>query len=416
MKKLFKNFAVAAAATALFSATAVMAEDKEPIKFTAAQDFTAVYTFVSSGYSQGQRDYITLINERGGIDGHKVELSVTDTGNEPQRGIEAYNRAKRDGTVLVDFFSTPVANAMVDRVLEDEIPMIMVLHGRGDASDGNTFPYLFPLSATYWSQAARLIDYINENEGSLEGKKVALVHIDSPFGREPTPILEGLAENLGFEFRGFPYASPGNEQSATWSEVRRFRPDHIIIWGAGGSQPVSIRDALRNGFQPEQIYSVVWLAEADMDIVGPDIAKGVRKFQLAESGRENPIIQAIVDEVYGAGKGAGEIEEVGLTYYNVGVASMAMALEAARLAVEEYGAPLTGEKLRKGFELLDGFDAEGLIPKVTITNDDHQGGGAGRVVEWSGTAWEPISDWKASFQDLVWEQIEKGAKNYRESN
>src|SRR5690625_411413 len=146
MKKLFKNFAVAAAATALFSATAVMAEDKEPIKFTAAQDFTAVYTFVSSGYSQGQRDYITLINERGGIDGHKVELSVTDTGNEPQRGIEAYNRAKRDGTVLVDFFSTPVANAMVDRVLEDEIPMIMVLHGRGDASDGNTFPYLFPLS------------------------------------------------------------------------------------------------------------------------------------------------------------------------------------------------------------------------------------------------------------------------------
>src|SRR5690625_6611092 len=93
---------------------------------------------------------------------------------------------------------------------------------------------------------------------------------------------------------------------------------------------------------------------------------------------------------------------------------MAMALEAARLAVEEYGAPLTGEKLRKGFELLNGFDAEGLIPKVTITNDDHQGGGAGRVVEWSGTAWEPISDWKASFQDLVWEQIEKGAKNYRE--
>lgn len=414
MKKIFKRFAGAVVATALMGAGSAMA--KEPIKFAAAQDFTAVYTFVTSGYSEGQRDYITLINERGGIDGHMVELNITDTGNEPQRGIEAYNRAKRDGTVLVDFFSTPVANAMVDRVLEDEIPMIMVLHGRGDASDGNTFPYLFPLSAAYWSQAARLIDYINENEGGLDGKKVALVHIDSPFGREPMPILEGLSERLNFDFRNFPYASPGNEQSATWSEVRRYRPDHIIIWGAGGSQPVSIRDALRNGFKPEQIYSVVWLAEADMDIVGPDVAKGVRKFQLAESGTENPIIKAILDEVYAQGKGAGDIEDVGLTYYNVGVASMAMSLEAARLALEEFGAPLTGEKLRKGFEMLTDFDAEGLIPKVTVTGDDHQGGGAGRVVQWDGSAWEPISDWKASFQDIVWEQIEAGAKNYRESN
>jgi|SRR5690625_565626 len=414
MKHLFKRFAATVAATAILGAAPAVA--KEPIKFTGALDFTAVYTFLTNEYYEGQRDYISLINERGGINGHMVELNVSDTGNQPQRGIEAYNRAKRDGTVMVDFLSTPVANAMVDRVIEDEIPMMMVLHGRGDASDGNTFPYVFPLSATYWSQAARLVDHINEHEGGLDGKKLAFVYIDSPFGREPLPILDGLSERLNFEYRGFPYASPGNEQSSTWSDVRRFRPDHVIIWGAGGAQAVSVRDALRNGISPEQIYSVVWLAEADMDTVGPELAKGVRKFQLAESGTENPIIKDILDEVHAQGKGAGEIDNVGLTYYNIGVATMAVALEAAQLALDEFGEPLTGEKLRMGFEMLTDYDAQGLIPKLTMTKDDHQGGGAGRVVQWDGSGWEPISDWKASFQDLVWEQIEAGAKNYRESN
>src|SRR5690625_3342287 len=304
MKRFIKKLAMVTALGTALGAGPALAQ-KEPIKFATPVDFTAVYTFLTNEYSEGQRDYITMINERGGIDGHKIEMSVSDTGNQPQRGIEAYNRASRDGVIMVDFLSTPVARAMVNRVLEDEIVMIMALHGRGDASDGTTFPYVFPLMATYWSQAALLIDHMNQNEGGLDGKKVAHVFIDSPFGREPIPVLEELSERLNFELRTFPYASPGNEQSATWSEVRRFRPDFVIIWGAGGGQAVSVRDAIRNGIKPEQIHSVVWLAEADMDTVGRDVAKGVRKFQAAVSGTDTPVLQDIIKEVVETGKAAG---------------------------------------------------------------------------------------------------------------
>ncbi|MFA5520993.1 MAG: ABC transporter substrate-binding protein [Castellaniella sp.] len=413
MKHLFKRLTLAG--TLGFALAATPAIAKDPIKFATPMDFTAVYTFLTNEYSEGQRDYITLINENGGIDGHPVELSVSDTGNQPQRGIEAYNRAKRDGAILVDFLSTPVARAMVNRVLEDEIVMIMALHGRGDASDGDTFPYVFPLMATYWSQAALLVDHMNESGGGLKGKKLAHVFIDSPFGREPIPVLEELSKRLDFTLKTFPYASPGNEQSSTWSEVRRYRPDFVIIWGAGGGQAVSVRDAIRNGIKPEQIHSVVWLAEADMDTVGRDVAKGVRKFQAAASGTDTPVIQAIMDKVVNAGKGAGPKENVGRTYYNIGVATMAIAVEGARLALAEYGAPLNGEKLRKGLESLKDFDAQGLIPTVSFSNEDHQGGGFGRVAHWDGEQWAPLGDWHTSFQDVVWEEIRKGAKGYRES-
>jgi len=417
MKRFFKRLALTAALGAVVGTAPALAEDKEPIIFTTAMDFTTVYTFLTDEYSEGQRDYITWINENGGIDGHPIELSISDTGNEPQRGIEAYNRAKDDGAVLVDFLSTPVARAMVNRVNDDEIPMITALHGRGDASDGEVFPYVLPIMATYWAQAAILVDYINENEGGMKGKKLAHVYIDSPFGKEPIPVLEKLAEKLDFELKTFPYASPGNEQSSTWSEVRRFKPDHVIIWGAGGGQAVSVKDAIRNGLKPEQVYSVVWLAEADMESVGTDIAKGVRKYQVAASGTDSEVLQEIMKNVVDAGKGAGDKKNVGRTYYNIGVATMAISAEAARLAMEEYGAPLTGEKLAKGFEKIEDFDAKGLMAPVTITNKDHQGGGLGRVVEWDGEKWAPLGDgeWHPAFEDIVWDEIYSESAKYKES-
>ncbi len=414
MKTLFKGL-LGATASAAMLAGPVQAENDD-ITVGLLQDFTAVYTFVTDEYSQGQQDYLNLVNARGGIDGHMINAVVRDTGNEPQRGIEAYNRVREEGAVLVDFLSTPVSRANVNRVLNDEVVMITPLHGRGDASDGETFPYVFPLMATYWSQAALLIDYIDEHEGGIEGKNIAHVYIDSPFGREPVPVLEELSERLNFNVRTFPYASPGTEQSAVWSDIRRYRPDHVILWGAGGGQPVSIREAIRNGIPVENVLSVVWLAETDVDVVGRDRATGVKRFEAVATGRDYPIIQDILDEVYAQGDGAGPEERVGTTYYNIGVATMAVAVEGMRIAMDEFGPPMTGDKLRQGMERIEEFDAQGMMPPVSFSEQDHQGGGFGRVSQWDGENWEPVSDWSAAYQDIVWEEIEKDAAGFREGN
>ena len=414
MRGLIKGLAGIAASAALVTTSIAQADDDDTIKFALLQDFTAVYTFVTDEYNQGQRDYLTLVNEEGGIDGYKFEALVRDTGNEPQRGLEAYNRARREGAVLVDFLSTPVSRAAVNRVLDDEIVMITPLHGRGDASDGTTFPYIFPMMATYWSQATVLAEFIEQEEGTLDGKKIAHVYIDSPFGREPVPVMEELAERKGFEYRTFAYPSPGNEQSSTWSDVRRYQPDYVMIWGAGGGQPVSVREAIRNGIPAENILSVVWLAETDANTVGRDTATGVRRFEAVATGTDYPIMERIQEKVIDAGHGAGDEDNVGTTYYNIGVATMAIAVEASRLALEEFGGPLTGEKLRDGLRMIEDYDAEGMMPPLSFSGDDHQGGGYGRVSEWNGEAWEPITDWYNAHQDIVWEEIEKDAEGFRE--
>ncbi|HEX9490532.1 MAG TPA: ABC transporter substrate-binding protein, partial [Stellaceae bacterium] len=167
MRKMLA-LSIAAALTAVVPAAA---QDKAPIKVGTALDFTAVYTFVTAEYSQGQRDYIALVNARGGIKGHPVEIMVVDTGNQPQRGIEAYERFKSEGAVLVDFLSTPVSRAVVPRALGDGMNVVTMFHGRSDAADGKVFPTIFPMTPAYWSQATAIVKYIEGQEkGGLKGK------------------------------------------------------------------------------------------------------------------------------------------------------------------------------------------------------------------------------------------------------
>jgi len=411
-----RTFVAAGAGATLMTALPVALAQGKVIKFGMAQDFTVVYTFVTAEYSQGQRDYFSLVNERGGVGGWKISADIVDTGNAPQRGIEAYERFKRDGVVLIDPLSTPVSRALVSRVLQDKINMVTMVSGRSDAADGSVFPYVLPLSPSYWSQAAALVEYMGQQDKGLKDKKIAFVHIDTPFGREPLPLLQELAKRRGFELLTFPYAPPGNEQSATWTQVRRAKPDWTIIWGGGVGQTVSLKEALRNGIAPDRIASVIWLSESDMKVVGPEQVKGVLKFEGAAGGREPKVIQDILREVVAKGKGAGAQELVGTTYYNIGVMSGAIMVEGVRRALEiTKGSAVTAETLNEGLRSIAGFTADGLIPPLTTSRTDHQGGGRGRVAQWDGKRWVAKTDWLAADQDVVWQLIKASSAEFKKS-
>jgi branched-chain amino acid transport system substrate-binding protein len=404
-----------AAATLAALGTPAGAQEKV-IKFGMPQDFTRVYTFVTAEYSQGQRDYITLVNERGGVNGYRILAEVTDHGNDMPRAIEAYERFKREGAVLIDPLSTPVARGLVTRALEDKINMVTAFSGRSDAADGTAFPYVMPLSPNYWTQAGVIVDFFRQQDKDLKGKKIVFVHIDTPFGREPIPILQALGQKLGFDLQMFPYTPPGNDQAAIWPQVRRARPDWVLFWGAGVGQTTALSEAVRNGLAMDRLSSSVWLSESDMEVVGKDAVKGVIKFEAAAGGRGPKVIDAILKEVVGKGKGAGPEGKVGTSYYNMGVMMGAIMVEGVRKAFEKApGGPITGPWLNEGLRSISNFDAEGLMPAMTVSKEDHQGGGRGRIVRWDGSKFVPQTDWFTANQDIVWAEIRKYSEEFKKS-
>ena len=368
--------------------------------------------YASSGtlWWAGLIDYLRYINEvDGGINGVKLVWQECETEWSTDRIVECYERYKngRDGAPTAFFFthSTPASYALMEKGAADNIPLIDAAGGRTESTDGSVFPYAFPLLLNYYSQASVGINYIAQKEGGfdkLKGKKIATVYHDSAYGRETQAPMELLAKKYGFENIQIPVADPGNEQSPQWRQVRQAKPDWVFLRTWGVSTPVGIKTAARFGFPVERIIGDVWAgSEADVLPAGA-AAKGYKAIAPFPGGASFEIHKRIKQHILDKGKSDLKSPKFfGSVYYNIGLINAAIAVEALRTGQKKFGnRPLNGEEGRWAFEHLDITDARlkeigftGLLQKIKLSCNEHEGGGAARLQQWDGTQWTLITDW-----------------------
>lgn len=391
------------AGLALLAGTAgAQAQTGNTVKFGLCYDLSKAYTFVTPQIVQAAKDYATLLNAKGGLEGKQIEIVVQDHGNEPQRGIECYEKLKREGVMIFDYLSTPVSRAVLPRHMADGNVMLQSFVGRGDAVDGDVFKWVFPIGPTYWGQMANNIQYIkNQHKGNMKGVKVAFIYPDYAFGQEPIPVLKTLAAKEGFDLQLFPNPMPGRDQAAVWTQIRRFNPDHVITWNLSAMHVVAAREMKRNGIAMDKLISVNWFNEVDIRNIGADEAKGMKRGTNVMGGKDHPLMQQIQKEVYGAGKGAGDAKNMDDIYYNTGLAMYSVLFEGVKQAIRKEGWPLTSAKIKNGLEGLRNFDANGFMAPVSVTAKDHGGGGKTRIDMWDGAKWVPQGDWIAAYTDVV---------------
>lgn len=389
----------------------------DPVKIGLCYDLTKIYVAAVPQVAQAVKDYADLLNQRGGIEGHPVQVTVQDHGNEPQRGIDCYERLKREGVMVFDFFSTPVSRAVLPRIVQDGNIMVQPLTGRGDAVDGEVFKNVFPLAPTYWGQAANIISYFKKQAGGkLDGKKVAYLYLDTPFGREPMPVLEALKRIERFDLQTFPFPVPGNDQSAAFAQIRRFQPDWVVLWSFSPLNPITFREMQRNGIPLEKLVTVNWINEVDINNFGAAAAKGLKRSAVVSGGAEHPLVRDILRDLYDKGKGNGDRKLVADSYYNTGLAVYSSVFEGLRLAIKSQGWPLTTEKIQQGMYQIKNYDAKGFMAPITVTPKDHGGGGKTRIDMWDGAKWVPQTDWFADYTALVNTLVKANSADFAKAN
>ena len=387
------------------------------------------YASGGSGLFGGWIDYMQLINERdGGINGVKLTWEECETEYNNARGVECYERLKKKGSTGNTVFqpvSTGITYSVLDKVVQDKIPMVTIGYGRTDAADGRVFPWVFPMITTYWSQASAIVNYMGQKEGGmdkLKGKKIGLLYHDSAYGKESHAIMDKLAAKHGFEVIKIAVAHPGNEQQSQWLQIRQAKPDYVVLWGWGVMNPTAIKAAAKTGFPREKLIGVWWSgAEEDTIPAGP-AAKGFIAAGFNVAGANYPVVADIKKHVYGKNKGNMEDKtRVGSVYYNRGVVHGIITVEAIRKAQEKYGKgkALTGEQVRWGFENLNldearlkALGATGFMPPLKLSCADHEGPGKVKFQQWDGAQWKVITDWVDSDRPLVRGMIEESAAAY----
>jgi branched-chain amino acid transport system substrate-binding protein len=387
------------------------------------------YAAGGSGFFGGFIDYMQLVNSRdGGVNGVKLTWSECETEYVVERGVECYERLKGGlngaPVAATNPLSVGIAYATIDRQTADKIPLITINHGRTDSTDGRVFPYVFPLSLNPYSEISAIVNYVGTREGGLEhlsGKSIVVLYHGSPYGKETQPIAELLANKYGFNVTHIEVPHPGTEQEAQWLQIKRIKPNWIILRGWGIMNPVAIKTAAKVGYPVDHIIGNIWSNSEEDVIPAGQAGVGYLAITTHPSGRDFPVVKEVDKYVLQAGKGnMADPKRVGTGYYNLGINNGILNVEAVRVAQEKFGKrPLTGEQVRWGFEhihidesRLKELGAAGLLQPIHLSCSDHEGGGAVRFVQWDGAKYNVISDWVKADRALLRPIIEESSTKY----
>jgi branched-chain amino acid transport system substrate-binding protein len=379
-------------------------------------------------FADGYSDYLTLINERdGGIGGVRIRQSECETAYNTERGVECYQSVRGDSPLVLQPLSTGITYQLIPRTMADQIPMHTMGYGRTSAVNGEVFNWTFNYPANYWDGASVIINYLlSENDGSLDGKKIVLLYHNSAYGREPIPTLTRLAEREGYELVTIGVDSPGQEQGNQWLQIRRERPDYVVMWGWGVMNATAIQEAANIRFPMENFIGVWWSgSEQDVRPAGAG-AHGYKSLAMHGTGRDYPVYEDIQRYVIDAGLAAGTGGEVGTVLYSRGMYAAMLAVEAAKKAQEIHGvAQITPAMMRDGManlviteELMAELGLPNFGPAFEVTCQNHGGTGEAMIQQWDANTgtWNLITDWIQPDRELIMELVMEDSLAYAAEN
>ncbi|HRO14565.1 MAG TPA: ABC transporter substrate-binding protein [Paracoccus sp. (in: a-proteobacteria)] len=374
---------------------------------------TGPYAANGTQYADGFNDWFTLLNERdGGIGGQKIQVPECETAYNTEKGVECYESTKGQGALVYNPLSTGITYQLIPKVSADKIPLYTPGYGRTSAKDGRVFEWVFNAPANYWDGASVIVKHLLDlNGGDLNGKKIALVYHNSAYGKEPIRTLQDLSKKHGFTLSEIAVDPPGQEQKSQWLQIRREKPDYVILYGWGVMNQASIQEAANIRFPMENLIGIWWSgSEVDVQPAGA-AANGFKSVAFHGAGQDYPAYADLKQHVIDPGKASQGGQHVGSVLYSRGLYAAVVISEAIRKAQEMTGkAEVTPADVRAAFEQLDITPARltelGLPdfgPEIKMSCENHGGSGMARMQQWDAAAgkWNVISEFTEPDQEIL---------------
>lgn len=143
--------------------------------------------------ANAQAAYMKMINEKGGINGRKINLISLDDGYNPTKAVEQTRRLIEQEEVLAIFQTLGTAsNAAIQKYLNQKrIPQLFIASGTSRFNDPKNFPYTTGWSPNYASEGAIYAKYILTH---MPNSKVGILYQNDDLGRD---YLKGFKDALG---------------------------------------------------------------------------------------------------------------------------------------------------------------------------------------------------------------------------
>ena len=183
-------------ATATLPATAQKKYDKGATDTEIKVGNIMPYSGPASSYAtigKTEAAYFRMLNEKGGINGRKINFISYDDGYSPPKMVEQARKLVESDEVLLIFNSlgTPGNSAIQKYMNQQKVPQLFVSTGAAKWNDPKNFPWTMGWQPSYQVEARIYGKYILQN---YPGKTIGVLYANDDFGKD---YVIGLKEALG---------------------------------------------------------------------------------------------------------------------------------------------------------------------------------------------------------------------------
>jgi branched-chain amino acid transport system substrate-binding protein len=212
---------------------------------------------------KGEVGYFRMLNERGGINGRKVDLISLDDGYAPPKTVEQTRRLVESDEVALIFSSIGTAhNTAIAKYLQARnIPQLFLASGASKFADITQFPQATVGVQAPFRYEARL--YARYALAKNPNAKFAVISQNDDFGRD---YLAGLKDVLGEKYDSIVTASTYEVTDPTIdSQIVKLKAsgaDVLVIAATPKFAAQAIRKAFEIGWRPMTFLSntAVWIS------------------------------------------------------------------------------------------------------------------------------------------------------------
>jgi branched-chain amino acid transport system substrate-binding protein len=335
--------------------------------------------------------YFDMINERGGINGRKITFISRDDSSNPMTAVQETKNLVEEQNVLLMFgsFGTPDNLATRTYLNENKVPQLFVASGDEEWAHPRKFPWTMGWQPTFRSEGRIYANYI---QASYADSKIAVLWQNDQFGRD---LFKGLQEGLGVTANNIvaDIAIEADMSIDTQVDILKASGAEVLVLNCAPS--ISAR-AIRRAAELEW-HPVLVLVNAAASIAnalrpaGLENAIGVISTSfLKDTGdttwKEDPAIKAwlaFMDKYYPDG----DREDA---YALFGYA----AAETLMQVLTQCGDDLSRENIMKQAASLKNYQSSIALPGIAINTGptDFRPIEQMRLVQFDGTAWQPIGD------------------------
>jgi branched-chain amino acid transport system substrate-binding protein len=244
------NRRVVLAIAAALTVPAPAALAQEPIVFGVITPLSPPgETSLGQQVKRGSEIAVDYLNEKGGVLGRKVVLSIQDSAGKNEAGVAAYRRlVSNEKAVAVFGFIHSGVNIAVNEVAKEMgVPTMGTQTGAGDVT-GKHYDIAFRTHAIDPPRAATWLGWAKK----MGFKRMAILAETTDYGIGLVKATEAQnkSQNIGLEIQTIMFDRTTTDLLPQLLQVKAFKPDCIINIGVGQPMDLMISQATTIGLLP----------------------------------------------------------------------------------------------------------------------------------------------------------------------